>query len=68
MSKCGAISMFLSLIDAIDEAGGSIHTRKLLKMTVVELLETLGPNGIRFFTLNQRRKKINESPFNISKH
>ena len=57
MNKCGAISMFLSLMDAIDEAGGSIHTHELLKMPVDELLETLGPNGIRFVYIKPKEKK-----------
>ena len=49
--------MFLSLMDAIDEAGGSIHTHELLKMPVEELLETLGPNGIRFVYIKPKEKK-----------
>lgn len=42
----GQLQMHHSLIDAVREAGGCYGDR-FLSMTVQELIEELGPNGVR---------------------
>ena len=57
MSKYGAISMYESLIDSLDKAGGTIPIYELLNMSVRNLLETLGPNRIRFIYVDEKEEK-----------
>ena len=49
MKLKGQIEMWESLMESCNQAGGGLRSVEgLSKMTVLELIETLGPNKIRF--------------------
>jgi hypothetical protein len=62
--------MYDSLMEAINQAGGSgasFRPKKLHKMTVLELMEHLAPNKVRFVCIKEpvkpKRKTVDEEDY-----
>ena len=50
--------MLTSLRDSIDSCGGSVNMFDIEKMTVMELIETLAPNDVRFIYTGGKNTKF----------
>lgn len=47
-AEIGKLRMAMTLTEAVEEAGGRIPAHVLLAMSVTDLIEALGPNGVIF--------------------